>query len=259
MLRGVWGAALRRLDRAAYDTIFGGDECRRPRYVLRPVLDGDDPASFEFLVFGEPARHDAAVWEAWHAALRTGLGPTRIAAHLVGIEALAWDGMPISPGVDQPGFALWPLPWPLDAADAPCVVSFPGLLRLVRQRRPGVTDPGLITAPTLTDLVDAALRRLHLLLGPALDDVWERRVVWLEAAQALAVEPWHGARGSLRRYSGAQKRDVELRGVAGALRLPAGVGRLAPLLAAAQWVHLGKSTVLGLGRLVIEPLPTAAD
>lgn len=43
-------------------------------------------------------------------------------------------------------------------------------------------------------------------------------------------------------------------GVAGALDLPAGPGPLAPLLAAACWLHLGKGTIMGLGQLRITSL-----
>jgi len=55
------------------------------------------------------------------------------------------------------------------------------------------------------------------------------------------------------RYSGSQKAEVELRGVAGSLALPVGPGPLSPLLAAAAWIHIGKGTVMGLGQLNITP------
>ena len=55
------------------------------------------------------------------------------------------------------------------------------------------------------------------------------------------------------RYSGSQKAEVELRGVAGSLALPARPSPISPLLAAAAWIHIGKGTVMGLGQLKIAP------
>ncbi|MEW6744994.1 MAG: CRISPR system precrRNA processing endoribonuclease RAMP protein Cas6 [Planctomycetota bacterium] len=46
---------------------------------------------------------------------------------------------------------------------------------------------------------------------------------------------------------------MDLRGVCGMLELPDGPGELWPLLLAAQWLHVGKGTVMGLGRLDVEP------
>ena len=68
-------------------------------------------------------------------------------------------------------------------------------------------------------------------------------------------KPWQGRRLDLVRYSGSQKAEVELRGVAGSLALPVGPGPLSPLLAAAAWIHIGKGTVMGLGQIKI----TACD
>jgi hypothetical protein len=45
-----------------------------------------------------------------------------------------------------------------------------------------------------------------------------------------------------------------MQGVVGTLDLPDGPGPLSPLIAAAQWLHLGKGTVMGLGQLRIIPL-----
>jgi hypothetical protein len=50
-----------------------------------------------------------------------------------------------------------------------------------------------------------------------------------------------------------------MQGVSGSLDLPEGLGPLALLLAAAQWLHLGKGTVMGLGQLRIIPLDVWAD
>lgn len=76
----------------------------------------------------------------------------------------------------------------------------------------------------------------------------------LDAAKTVPQEPWTGERLDLVRYSGRQKRELDIHGVTGELTLPEGARELAPILSAAQWIHVGKNTVMGLGQLLIEPL-----
>ena len=109
----------------------------------------------------------------------------------------------------------------------------------------------LIASPTPADIVLAALHRVCTLAGPDTDPLWVARRDWLELGRAVPFEPWQGRRLDLVRYSGSQKVEVELRGVAGSLTLPIGPGPISPLLAAAAWIHLGKGTVMGLGQLKI--------
>jgi hypothetical protein len=71
-------------------------------------------------------------------------------------------------------------------------------------------------------------------------------------AARVVAEPWQGQRFDLQRYSARQDREFQVHGVCGCLDLPEGPGPLWPLLAALQWIHLGKSTIVGLGQLQIE-------
>jgi len=251
MLRGVWGAALHEFDQDRYQTVFGAGASPTARYVLRPAAPDVVPApAVEWVLFGEPdPSTDAAMWAAWERAAALGLGPDRRPFRLVEARPLAWDGTALSPGLEQPGFSLEGLPWPAGDPDAGSRLRFPAPLRLLRDGR-------LIHAPTPADLALAALRRLHALAGPAAEPLWHERRAWLNAARGVEHTPWRGHRLDLVRYSGAQRRELELRGVAGDLDLPTGAGGLAPLLSAACWIHLGKGTVMGLGQLVIEPLDT---
>lgn len=75
----------------------------------------------------------------------------------------------------------------------------------------------------------------------------------LEAADSLPSGPWRGKRLDLVRYSGRQREEIELRGVAGSLDLPQGPGGVWPLLAAARWLHLGKGTIMGMGKIDVVP------
>jgi hypothetical protein len=217
--------------------------------VIRQAAEESSlPSPFDFLLFG-PADlvREALVWQAWELALQRGLSRDRLSARLGEVRPLAWDGTPLAPAFRQPGFPLAPLPWPA-APDSPCRLLFPCPLRLLREGR-------LITMPALADLALAALRRFQTLAPEAAEAAWQRRHEWLDRARAVPATLFEGRPLDLVRYSGRQRADIEVRGVAGTLVLPEGPGPLADLLLAASWLHLGKSTVMGLGRLCIEPLP----
>jgi hypothetical protein len=247
MLRGVWGAALRARQRGLYEAVFEGGPEQTPRYLMRPAPADARPApALEFLLFGPPDEAaEQAAWTAWDDALATGLGPRRRPGRLTEVRPLAWDGTALAPSRRQPGFCLDGLPWPGGDPEAPCRLVFDEPLRLMRDGR-------LIVQPTLADLTLAALRRLQALAGPAAAALWEERGGWLELARRRPAS-WAGRPLDLVRYSGRQRREVEMHGVSGELRLPQGPGPLAELLAAATWLHLGKGTVHGLGRLAVRP------
>jgi hypothetical protein len=124
---------------------------------------------------------------------------------------------------------------------------FPAPLRLLRDGR-------LIGAPTLADLTLAVLRRCHALDAGSTGPAWERRHEWLARAREVPALPFQGGPLDLVRYSGRQRGEIELRGVAGELTLPQGPGPLADLLLAAEWLHLGKGTVHGMGQVCVAPV-----
>jgi hypothetical protein len=116
-------------------------------------------------------------------------------------------------------------------------------------------DGRLIEHPSLPDLVVAACRRIRCFLPVDQHESWDhvaRKA--LEHSREVPARPWQGERLDLHRYSGRQKAELEMHGVSGYLELPDGSGALRPLLAASQWVHLGKGTVMGLGQLVVQPI-----
>ncbi len=113
----------------------------------------------------------------------------------------------------------------------------------------------LIEQPTTVDIAVAAARRLEAFLpSPASEALARMKPAIIEQAKTQHAESWHGRRLDLVRYSGRQKRELEMRGVSGYLDRPGGPGPLWPLLAA-QWLHLGKGTVVGMGQLVVKPIP----
>jgi hypothetical protein len=247
MLRGLWGKELKQLSQADYGSVFVGQD-ETPRYLMRPAPPEVRPApAVEFLLFGMPDdRQDEILWAAWKQACLSGLGPQRKPFAIRRIDSLAWDQTPLRSTQLQPGFSLYPLPWPCGDPSHPCRLDFPGPLRLIYKGR-------LVQKPTLADLTIAALRRICTLSNAPCDQLWADRDQWLNLARAIPCQPWQGQRLDLVRYSGSQEKELELRGVSGSLTLPEGPGPLASLLAASAWLHLGKGTVMGLGQLRVLP------
>ena len=257
MLRGVWGAALHDLDRAVYEQIFEGKRHAvvpgppedTPLYVLRPApADPEFAPAMEWILFGEAVRHDQVLTQAWHIASGMGLGPQRQRFHMrrwLGLDAAGRGSEMIQSWRLGQSACRWS-----DPETTPCWLVFDAPLRLRRKGR-------LIERPTLTDIAVAATRRVMSLL-PAEDcSEWHALAERLhDIARRTAQAPWQGQRLDLARYSGRQQRELELHGVSGRLLLPEGPGPLWPLLAVAQWLHIGKGTVMGLGQLCVQPMGT---
>ena len=265
MLRGAWGAALHDVSLDWYRRFFGAEPAggsdpppgASPRYVLRQaqpragVERGE--SAIEFLAFGElEGEGRRALRDSWRLAGERGLGARRTAFRLGRIIPLARDGEPEACGdQDQDrdwsarGFALSPLPWPVAGGDvaAGCRIEFPVPVRMLER---GL----LIDAPGLPDLTIAMIRRARTLNDgdEATEALWRNRHEWLRRAREIRAGWRAGSRLDLLRYSGSQRREIRMPGARGGLDLPDGPGALAPLLAAAQWTHLGKGTVMGLGR-----------
>jgi hypothetical protein len=219
-------------------------------YILRPAPpDPQFAPALDWILIGDAVQHDFTLCRAWDVASGLGLGPQRHRFHLRRTVALRPDGQTVDHA------APWPLStatWPATnghlrnaASDQPCRLIFPVPLRLMFRKQ-------LVESPTLADIVVAACRRVKAYLPAEHLADWDESSRWaLETARETPAEPWQGQRLDLHRYSGRQHAELELRGVTGYLDLPRGPGELWPLLAAAQWLHLGKGTVMGMGQLVV--------
>jgi len=253
MLRGVWGAALHGGWRREYDEVFIGDgpeNDRTPLYLLRPAPpDPTDSPALEWITLtASGAAHFTNLHGAWRAAADMGLGKRRVPFTIRKMR-LIWPDESLR---DGGRFHRWPLsmaPWPLKGppAKTPCRLTFPAPLRLQKEKR-------LITHPTLGDIVVAAFRRLRTLAEEeqrrSLNDLHERI---MGAARQVECQCEEWERLDLVRYSARQKAELNLTGVAGGLDLPSGPGPIWPLLLVAQWTHIGKGTVVGMGQLRISP------
>ncbi len=250
MLRGVWGKAIHELFPELYGRVFDvgsspGSIAVSPPYIVRaaPPFPEWVPA-VEVILIAEAIEYRDELHKCWVYASREGLGKSREPFEIRRREVVLADE---STAIDGCAWALSHSRWPLPA-DAPCRLVFPVPLRLRRRGR-------LIESPTLADLVASLNRRLAGYLPERYRPFWlQLGRQFLEIARATPQQAWVGDRLDLVRYSGRQKSELDLHGVTGALRLPHGPGPLLPLLAAAQWLHIGKNTVMGMGQLMVEPV-----
>jgi hypothetical protein len=260
LLRSVWGAALHELDSTAYHQVFhgeGADHERQPAYVLRPAArDEPHPPALEWLTWGPGLAHDDVLCRAWDRASGMGLGKQRERFVVHGVRMLTAAGAPAGAVAPWPEAraniwtleeAVWPLPGP--PGSTPCRLNFAAPLRLIRQRT-------LVLQPTLPDVVAACIRRLRLAV-PAAETQALLDQCATEALQAATQVPagqWRGSHATFHRYSARQDREIDHDGTIGSIDLPEGPGALWPLLLVGVWLHVGKTTVHGLGQMTVEPL-----
>ncbi|MBI3463841.1 MAG: CRISPR system precrRNA processing endoribonuclease RAMP protein Cas6 [Planctomycetes bacterium] len=254
ILRSVWGKALHTLSLELYEQVFAPPQERGESlaagYVLRAApRDPRFPAAADYLLFGRSVERDALLWRGWLIASLLGLGRERQPFSIHTVLALLPRGLRESSPWDCQEWALSEAAWPLegDPAATPCRLCFAGPLRMLSRQR-------LVEKPRLTDLVEAAIRRVQAYHASGEDCFGPLREEVTSAAAEVPARNWHGRPADLRRYSANQAKQLEFRGVAGHLDLPSGPGAIWPLLAAAQWLHLGKATVYGLGQMTIKPL-----
>lgn len=291
LLRGVWGAALHDLAPDVYCRVFApnekpGSEMNRrgtgitnvphgqstllPGYVLRPAPP--DPAfapAVDWLLFGDAIGDSFTLCRAWDVASGMGLGPDRRRFHIRKMWVLMPDGSltenapewsldkaalrvtAVEPDAIQqqrPGPMQYEMIRGSEAAERPCRLVFHAPLRLIHRSC-------LVRRPSWTDIVVAACRRIRAWLPDSARFTWdELQREAIAQSRLLRQTPFQGERLDLCRYSGRQRAEVKMHGVSGTLTLPDGPGSLWLLLAAAQWLHIGKGTVMGLGQVEIDSL-----
>lgn len=241
-------AALHELDFDLYQTVFHPpDACGEiPKYILREAPS--DPSGgfvFDWILLGEALDRVGTLVQAWQAACEKGIGKQRQQTNITQIQGFAPAGellqQPVPWSLEN---VYWPLPG--DPARSPCRLEFPQSVRLLRG------GDELITAPSLQDLMRSFSRRLMHLLPASLRSKYAGfEAVCGDFAQSVPSTHWLGEQSTFERRSHAQQRKLKLPGTVGFLDLPWGAGDLWPLLASSMWLHIGKTTVCGLGKLVI--------
>jgi len=288
MLRGAFGHALRHLVCAAgprqpcdtcrlrrgchytrlFETFIDGDpppflrglETAPRPYVFEPDVSHldrgspryapGDPLGFDLLLFGQAT--DLAGWAllAVERMAEAGLGARRARFALDRVlardpqgswkvlrDAGRWTGRDVPPPSEPARNGL-----PAERI----ILCFPTPLRLPVQGR-------LATRFNVRNLAFPIVRRVLELAtfhvpGAELD--WELRPL-LEHAGTVRIAASDLRWYDCQRYSNRQERKVDLGGLRGQMELEGDLAPLAPLLRAAEVVHVGKGATFGLGKMEI--------
>ncbi len=251
MLRGVWGCVMERHFPELYHRVFSvpsrpGPVAQGPPYVLRPApADPDWAPAVEWILVGDAIRYSGRLLQCWHLA--GGRGLTRDRESFI----IRRHGVLIPEGQVVPKAQPWPLSqalWPCASPLTGCVLNFPVPLRIRYQNH-------LVLQPTLADIVAALVRRLGGFLPEEYQDLWRELGRYLVTrAHHIPAQSGPWKRQDLVRFSGSQKKQLQLWGVVGTIILPQGPQELLPLLAAAPWIHVGKGTVFGMGQMEVHAL-----
>jgi len=256
-LRGIWGRALNELDVRVYSEIFRGSGSKQlttPRYILR-VSDRQGEIelgeiALDFIVWGVTDAELDVMARAWNRAGRLGLGKERLPFRLERIDYL-YAPIPRA-GLSLAGLVKASLQ--ASKQERARAIEFPLPVRFL-ERQANVMEP------TFEEFVKRTITRLATIrlqtTGEFVQGVDSRRPAELrpefyadvmELANNFPTSPWRGARCDFQRYSASQRADLELRGIVGGWNLYADLGALKPLVVAAEVLHVGKTTTLGLGR-----------
>ncbi|MCY4305872.1 MAG: CRISPR system precrRNA processing endoribonuclease RAMP protein Cas6 [Aestuariivita sp.] len=250
MLRGVWGATLKNFEPVVYRTIFEGyrsinasekGRFKLPLYILRPAHpDPDFAPAVELIFLGNACYHATVAIKAFRQAVVNGLGPRRTICDIQEIRRIypsetLTDKIVISDLGCSAQMFIQTTP-----RNHGLRLNFYVPLRLLRRKQ-------LIHSPNFTDIIAISLERLYALSCMNIHKDFKDHI--LNIAHSTPAFAWIGQRQDLIRWSGRQKTLLELRGIVGYLDLPNGAGPFRPLLAASEWMHIGKGTVFGLGQL----------
>ncbi|MCS7239418.1 MAG: CRISPR system precrRNA processing endoribonuclease RAMP protein Cas6 [Thermoguttaceae bacterium] len=115
-----------------------------------------------------------------------------------------------------------------------------------------VVQGKLTKSPELIDIVKTLVRRVFLLryfhCGGCIEPL---STAFLEAAASARLIRSELSWQDWERFSGRQKRRIPIGGLVGRVVFQGDLGRLRPLLAAGEFVHVGKNTTFGLGKFRI--------
>lgn len=200
-----------------------------------------DAFEIGLVLFGTAVDRGDALVDALAALGRRGLGPARGRYRVDRVAAASADPASIAARVASLA----------DATEGALTVRFTTPLRVKVEGR-------YVREPAFVDVVRAALRRASSVIafhcGGELDADFRGLI---DAARAVSTRDATLARCALTRVSGRQARRIDMDGVVGHARYdaghPAAIAPFLPLLAAAEWLHVGKGAVMGLGQIVVEP------
>ncbi|MDR2439800.1 MAG: hypothetical protein LBE12_10585 [Planctomycetaceae bacterium] len=264
-LRGVWGLALHHLDQKIYDTVFEGKNRtnqKQPLYIIRPDLNcsykNSKTFSFEWIVWNAAAQqYFDDLLQSWKFAGLLGLGKNRVRFHIIEAESIfvpkirteMTNSNRTSISAELPIFSPAELQWTL--GNHVRQLAFPHSIRLLQKGK-------LITEPALWNIIVAIFYRLSPMIVQSLGSIPSNRPGddWMPCSQNILdlirtiPNQWHGKNVTLRRYSARQQQEINMNGVFGSLFVETLPDEIKPLILAADLFHIGKGTIMGLGRLL---------
>ncbi|MDR3196918.1 MAG: hypothetical protein LBU34_03525 [Planctomycetaceae bacterium] len=264
-LRGVWGLALHQTNQKLYDTVFEGKNKtnqKQPLYIIRPDLncnyENSQTFSFEWIVWNAAAlQYFDQLLQSWKLAGLLGLGKNRVRFNIIGAEPIfatesrteTITNDTTSNFTDLPVFSPAELQWTF--GNHVRQLAFPHSIRLLQKGK-------LMTKPTLWNIIIAIFCRLSSMIVQGLGNIPSNRPSddWMPCSQDILElirtipNQWQGETVTLRRYSARQQQEVDMNGVFGSLFVEKLPDEIKPLILAADLFHLGKGTIMGLGRLL---------
>jgi hypothetical protein len=221
-------------------------------YVIEPPPLGaklyrpGETLSFHFVLIGQALRHLPLAVYAWQRALQRQESVGGGSARLNGVTYLppAGEAQALLDNGELQSPAIQPMP-SFTTGEA-LRLRFATPLRLQQQ---GKIQGHTMTARDL--LMSLARRYWHLaeFHQDTLPDIdFKQLGAQAEAVQLQSQLQWR----DWRRYSSRQQQEMVLGGVVGSVELRGDLSPFANLLAAGQWLHLGKNASFGLGHYALE-------
>ncbi len=225
-------------------------------FVIEPPLDQrtEVPAgqrlSFRLVLIGRAIQHLPYFLVAARELGETGLGSKRgryilrdvtSVEPISGEEAAVYDGEElVGTGLEvtAQGAAAWADRLPPDQLT----------LRFLTPARLKHEGTYARTSLAFHVLARALLRRLSSMAYFHCGEAWETDYAgWVARAEGVEARETNLRWGAWERYSGRQRRRIDMGGVVGSVTYTGDLAPFHPLLALGQWVHVGKATVFGNG------------
>lgn len=236
--------------RAGSDAALLREDSDAPNpYVLSPRSGpAETQQILDLLLFGRGIAHAEVVVPALVAAAETGLGSRRTRLKLETVERVNASGRVVA---WKPGMTPNSVDIPVPPVPETVTVHLESPLRL-RIQQQDLRPAQFAVAPFLS----ALLRRTSLLTR-CFGDAAQTPSAELARTLILSAEGLELHDPALRwtsrhRWSSRQQRSMPTGGIVGRFNLRGDLAPIWPWLWRGQWVHVGKGTVMGLGRYRLE-------
>ncbi|MBP3546264.1 MAG: CRISPR system precrRNA processing endoribonuclease RAMP protein Cas6 [Alphaproteobacteria bacterium] len=275
-LRGVFGSTLRKVcclsgkpecdgcglrATCPYSIIFETQSRENGRsvnpYVIEPQLNQNrtikpgETFTFSQIIFGDCIKSLSFILLSWVRGMQFGIGKSKSKAELISVYQKHPYGDKYIYGQEedtlQPLNPTYILDVPENRSNIKLHIQTP--LRIQRDKHPIVPD-----SLTIGDFASSLIRRVELLYSfhTSMPSFMNNKYELLEQAKKLQEVSRNLKWQDWTRWSGRQKTHIALGGVIGEWEFSGDLSNLLPLFYAGELLHLGKSTVMGLGKYVIE-------